>query len=333
MQKIFNYIIFTFIYLALVICNADEEQFPEATFVEGKGYILISQDKKLQTNYCHKNNPNSTIFDDDFWGYPGMPYISQKIDFSDVDPISVVTQKNARAVINHFFKSFERDSFDGKGTTLISIVHCKEQGDGNAQWTGKYMAFGEKATTALIAPAEALDVFAHEFTHGIVQFTSRLSSEDEEGALNEGFADIMGIYAKCKITPENCSYLFGEKLSADGEAIRSLSDPTKYHAMDYYDSGAFSNHGSNQAHSGAGIVGLAFYLLSEGGQHPTRPNSIVSGIGQDKAAQIFFKAFTNRISSPAQFSDLRIATLIEAEQYGYDTKQTMNSVWNLLGVK
>src|SRR5678816_4064689 len=38
----------------------------------------------------------------------------------------------------------------------------------------------------------ALDVVAHELTHGVTDFTSRLEYVNESGALNESFSDMMG---------------------------------------------------------------------------------------------------------------------------------------------
>ena len=37
-----------------------------------------------------------------------------------------------------------------------------------------------------------LDVDGHELTHGVTEFTSGLIYENESGALNESFSDMMG---------------------------------------------------------------------------------------------------------------------------------------------
>ena len=38
----------------------------------------------------------------------------------------------------------------------------------------------------------ALDIVAHELTHGVTEFTSNLIFRNESGALNEAFSDMMG---------------------------------------------------------------------------------------------------------------------------------------------
>ena len=38
----------------------------------------------------------------------------------------------------------------------------------------------------------ALDIVAHELTHGVTEFTSNLIYRNESGALNEAFSDMMG---------------------------------------------------------------------------------------------------------------------------------------------
>ena len=38
----------------------------------------------------------------------------------------------------------------------------------------------------------ALDIVAHELTHGVTDYTSNLIYQNESGALNEAFSDMMG---------------------------------------------------------------------------------------------------------------------------------------------
>ena len=40
--------------------------------------------------------------------------------------------------------------------------------------------------------AGALDVVGHEMSHGVTQYSANLTYQDEPGALNEAFSDIMG---------------------------------------------------------------------------------------------------------------------------------------------
>ena len=49
--------------------------------------------------------------------------------------------------------------------------------------------------------AGGLDIVAHELSHGVTEFTSGLIYQDESGALNEAFSDIMGVSAKFFFRP------------------------------------------------------------------------------------------------------------------------------------
>ena len=80
----------------------------------------------------------------------------------------------------------------------------------NAFWCGEcgqpgqgYMVFGEGLPTRFSLGGQnynyfagGFDVVAHELSHGVTEFTSNLIYENESGALNESFSDIMGTGAE-----------------------------------------------------------------------------------------------------------------------------------------
>ena len=49
--------------------------------------------------------------------------------------------------------------------------------------------------------AGALDVVAHELTHGITDYTSELVYQGESGALNEAFSDMVGVAVEAFFQP------------------------------------------------------------------------------------------------------------------------------------
>src|SRR6185436_1756832 len=53
----------------------------------------------------------------------------------------------------------------------------------------------------------ALDIVAHELTHGVTAFSSRLEYVNESGALNESFSDIMGTSVEFFIQPPGTGQL------------------------------------------------------------------------------------------------------------------------------
>ena len=54
------------------------------------------------------------------------------------------------------------------------------------------MAYGDGDGTSFIEFSGDLDVVGHELSHGVTEATSNLIYQNESGALNESFSDIMG---------------------------------------------------------------------------------------------------------------------------------------------
>lgn len=79
-----------------------------------------------------------------------------------------------------------RNSLNGQGETMIAVVRVGQNYE-NAYWNGQIMAFGDK-----LPYARALDVVAHELTHGVTEHTASLVYQNQPGALNEAFSDIFG---------------------------------------------------------------------------------------------------------------------------------------------
>lgn len=333
MKKQISILLFSFLAVSFLFSPVVNASGLDTTYVEDVGYILLSSDSKIRTNFCHTFNPDADIFDDDFWGYPGITFSSPSPDFQDTDSVALVAHSFARKILNHFQNYFNRNSFDDKGAQLISILNCASRGKGNATWTGKYIAFGGGTEAAPMGAVAAIDVYAHEFTHAIISHTANFDSSAESGALNEGFSDVMGIFAKCKITLANCNYLFGENLGLEGRPLRSLKDPASLGGRDYYLPDLFKGNNGARSHDGAGIVGLAYYLLSEGGTHPRQPSIRVVGIGQEVAAQIFFKTFTIHLKPNSNFHDVRIAMIEVAKEYCSNAVDSVKAVWDLVGVR
>jgi Zn-dependent metalloprotease len=116
-------------------------------------------------------------------------------------------------VYDYYFKRFGRRGLDGNNLRVRSIVHPVRLADyalygpdvvglffANAFYAGNgTIVYGEGVPAGVFLAGQnfkpfsaALDVVAHELTHGVTQFTSRLRGIGESGALNESFSDMMG---------------------------------------------------------------------------------------------------------------------------------------------
>src|SRR5688572_30511655 len=101
------------------------------------------------------------------------------------------------------------------------------------------MVYGDGSSTGRPLSASQ-DVVSHELSHAVTQCTNNLRYQQESGALNEAFSDIMATAAEFVMEEPNSSncrrvtgqatcadWLLGEDLAktASGAVIRDLADP------------------------------------------------------------------------------------------------------------
>ncbi len=114
--------------------------------------------------------------------------------------------------------------------------------------------------------AGGLDIVAHELSHGVTDYSSKLIYQGEPGALNEAFSDIMATAVEFYSQPERADYLAAEDVFTPG-GIRSLQNPQAFGDPDHY-SIRYTGSGDNGGvHINSGIANHAFYLAIEGGRH------------------------------------------------------------------
>lgn len=88
-----------------------------------------------------------------------------------------------------FWKIFGRNSLDNKGLSLTGSVHYGKDYQ-NAFWNGQQMVFGDGDGKIFNRFTIALDVIAHELSHGVVESECNLLYFRQSGALNESLADV-----------------------------------------------------------------------------------------------------------------------------------------------
>lgn len=228
-------------------------------------------------------------------------------------------------------------SITGNGAVISMFVNYG-QNYANAAWTGQYMLFGDGDGTEL-GPLTTLDVTGHEMTHGVVENTAGLVYSGESGALDESFADVFGALAERHAKGD--SYLrwwIGEECMTpgrSGDALRYMDDPTRDGvSRDHYSSRYTGSQDNGGVHLNSGIGNLAFYLLANGGTHPSRGGSM-QGIGVERAAEIWFRALTTYMTSRTDFAGARTATRsAAADLYGQGSTEheAVAQAWALVGV-
>jgi thermolysin len=187
----------------------------------------------------------------------------------------------------------------------------------------------------------ALDVVAHELSHGVTDYSSGLIYLNESGALNEAFSDIMGTSVEFFYQPPGsgnlrADYLIGEDVVRPG-GIRSMSDPQSHGDPDHYSRRFTGTADNGGVHINCSIVTQTFYLAIEGGTNRTSGLS-VQGIGasnREQMEKVYYRAFTQMLPANATFATARAATIQSARDlYGANSaaERAVTQAWTAVGV-
>ncbi|MGH6858572.1 MAG: M4 family metallopeptidase [Methylocella sp.] len=220
---------------------------------------------------------------------------------------------NAGATWDFYNQIFGRESVDNHGKTLVSSVHYGQKYD-NAFWSGQQMVYGDGDGVIFQRFTAALDVIAHELTHGVTQFTAQLAYQDQSGALNESMSDVFGSMVKqwaLGQTVGQADWLIGAAIMApgfQGRALRDMANPgTAYddprlgkdpqpgHMNDYVQTEA-DNGG---VHTNSGIPSRAFVLAADA----------IGGHSWEKTGKIWYVTLTERLTGNADFAKCAAETV------------------------
>ncbi|UYM07491.1 M4 family metallopeptidase [Solicola gregarius] len=283
---------------------------------------------------CDMNNTefscDTFVDDDNAWG-----------DGTNADRASagVDAHFGAATTFDYFKETHGRDGIFGDGTGVPSRVHYGT-GYVNAFWDGSQMTYGDGAGDA--APLVELDVAGHEMSHGVNEHTAGLEYSGDAGGLNEATSDIFGtmveFYANnASDTPD---FTIGEMIdiNGDGTPLRYMDEPSK-------DGGSFDCWSeevpASDPHYSSGVGNHFFYLLANGsgesefGNSPTCDGSTVTGIGNEAAAAIWFKALSEYMVSTETYADAREHTVQAAtDLYGEGSAevQAVEAAWTAVSV-
>jgi hypothetical protein len=238
-------------------------------------------------------------------------------------------------VLDLFQSQFGRRSIDGQGGTVSITVHYGRDYD-NAFWDGTQLVFGDGDGQIFERFTKPMDVMAHEFSHGVTQFTIGLAYQDQPGALNESISDVFASMAKQRIlgqTAVEADWLIAEGLFKPGinaRALRSMKEPgTAYDdpqigkdlqvgsMADYVQT--FEDSGG--VHINSGIPNRAFALAA----------LEIGGASWERPGQVWYDALVNgQLSSQAGFEDFAQATLSSAGRlFGNDPsiEEKIRAAW------
>jgi Zn-dependent metalloprotease len=238
---------------------------------------------------------------------------------------------------DYFKNVHNRNSVDGNGFKLINYVHCGTNWF-NANWNGQFMRYGDGPNKM---PLTAIDIGAHEMTHGVTSNSAKLQYQAESGALNESFSDIFGTCVEWMAKPNKADWDMG----ADIGALRSLQYPKSHTNPDTYqgvywvntaDVSETNDYGG--VHTNSGVQNKWFFILTVGeqGVNDKNKNYSVKGIGMDKAAKIAFRNLTTYLGSTSNYAAARTNSLKAAKDlYGDCSPEYVATAyaWDAVGVE
>ena len=305
---------------------------------------------------------------------PAQSDIATDTDNTWTDGPNVDAHAGIGTTYDYFFQRFGRRGIDNNNRPIRSIVHPANRDNPfalplfvienfllNAFWCGEcgqgaqgYMVFGEGLPTRIPLGGQnynyfsaGYDIVAHELTHAVTEFTSGLIYQNESGALNEAFSDMMAVGAEYYVRATGRSdraadYLIGEDAvtpAAPGApaGIRSMSDPRAFGDPDHYSIRYTGSEDNGGVHINSGIPNNAFYLAIEGGTNRTSGLAVqgVGGANREQIERIFYRGFTSYLTPNATFAQARQATLRAASELYGDSSAAYRAVqqaWTAVGV-
>lgn len=245
-----------------------------------------------------------------------------------------------------YWNVYQRNSIDNNGLPLVSTVYFDRSYD-NAFWDGKQMVYGDGDEDLPVDErifnrfTIALDVIAHELTHGVTQYESNLVYFNQPGALNESLSDVFGslvLQERLGQTAREADWIIGKGLlteNVNGVGIRSMKepgsayddpvlgkDPQPGHMDDYVS----TIHDNGGVHINSGIPNHAFFYIAYE----------LNGYSRDKAGRIWYKTMTDsRLSNSAGFQDFASLThTVAGELYGVNSLEQLavRQGWAKVGI-
>ena len=320
-------------------------------------------------NLNHATTGTGTLYNDadNTWG-DGANYVAGGSTTTANGQTAAVDAHYGVGLTYDFYKNvLGRNGIDGANGATYSRVHYSSAYD-NAFWSDSCfcMTYGDGSSFKSL---ESIDVAGHEMSHGVMSRTANLTYRAESGGLNEANSDIMGSMVEFMAhgggtstvpnytaitgtinvnygTVPAANYLIGEQL-----ATNAFNKPLRYMYKPSLDGASPDAWSSTlkrlDVHYSSGVANHFFFLLAHGSQIDTFSGGIqsplangvtsITGVGNDLATRIWFKAVTAYMTSSTTYTGARTATLSAATALGYPSGSavytTVNNAWLAVNVK
>ncbi|WP_291270566.1 immunoglobulin domain-containing protein [Geothrix sp.] len=268
---------------------------------------------------------------DNVWG-DGLQYaIGTPTNSTNGQTAAVDAHFGTQVTWDFYQQVLGRNGIDGKGTPTRARVHFGSQYDNAFWWNECFcLTFGDGDKFLTLT---ALDVVGHEFSHGVTSTTANLVYMGESGSLNEATSDILGtmveFYARgaggagAVLPDAGGNWTIGEQMKtpAFDRPLRYMYKPS----LDGMSPDAWSTSLLNlDVHYGSGPMNRCFYFLSQGAASNSASTAFSSylpagmtGIGNDRATRIWYRALATYLTSSSNYLHARMAALRSAiDLYG-----------------
>ena len=319
-------------------------------------------------NLNHATTGTGAIYTDadNTWG-DGANYVEGSSTTAPNGQTAAVDAHHGVGKTYDYYKNIHnRNGIDGNGTATYSRVHYSNSYD-NAFWSDSCfcMTYGDGSSFLTLT---SIDVAGHEMSHGVCARTANLAYRGESGGLNEANSDINGTMVEFMArgagtttvpnysnitgtistvagTVPAANFLIGEQLETSSfpRPLRYMYKPS----LDGKSPDAWSSTLKRlDVHYSSGVANHFFFLLAHGSQVDAFSGNIqspmsngvtsVTGIGNDKAARIWYRALSVYMTSTTTYAGARTATLSAAtDLYGSSSPEyaTVAKAWTAVNVK
>ena len=237
------------------------------------------------------------------------------------------------ATLDLFRDVFQRESYDGAGARVSLTVHYGTN-YANAFWDGSHLVFGDGDGEVFGRFTAAVDVLAHEFSHGVVERTTGFVYQGQSGALNESLSDVFGACVRQRVLGHDAvsaDWLVGAGIFLPGIKARALrdmanpgtayddprlgKDPQPAHMDDYVE----TTDDNGGVHINSGIPNRAFVLAAQA----------IGGSTAEGAGAIWYSAITGDGLKPdSDFAAFAAATISHAGEH----EDAVRTAWEQVGV-
>lgn len=229
---------------------------------------------------------------------------------------------------------YDWKGIDGAGGALIANVHGGAYA--NAFWDGYATTYGD-GNCKEYGPLTTLEVVGHEFTHGMVDYTSNLIYSSESGAINESLADMFGKLLEHKVDPGHFSWVLAHSFIVvpGGLPFRVMNNPQSQGMPAFY-RGQFWKD-ANDVHTNSAIGNLWFSMLFDGKQGTNEAGYAynVQAIGPDKVGQIVFNTNKHYLSERSDYTDFcQYSIEVAGNLYGQGSPEQLavTEAWKAVGL-